>query len=139
MSGGARNDCRDAARRSVDRNERRLHAVRRKDGVDQHGLAGGQAVVIEDEVAEAVDDEVPLVELDPLQDVRMVADHQVGPGVDGGVGLGDLVGDRRVGVLDAPVKADDDVVDTLRLSRRMAFVTRLMSVRAVATPGPAPA
>ena len=35
----------------------------------------------------------------------MVADHQVGAGVDRGVGLGDLGGDRHVGVLDAPVKA----------------------------------
>ena len=94
--------------------------------------------MVEHQVAQAVDDEVAPVELGALEDVGMVADHHVGAGVDRGMCFGDLVGDRRVGVLDPPVKADDDVVDPA-LEPADGLLTRLMSVRAVATPGPLPA
>ena len=70
--------------------------------------------MVEDQVAKTVGDETFLVDLEALQHVRVVADHQVGAGVDGGVGDRRL--QARVGivlVLDAPVVADDHVVDLL--------------------------
>ena len=70
-----------------------------------------RCVVIEGEVADAVEDHLPLVPLDRLEDVGVVAQHQVGAGIDGRIAYVPLVGrevDGREGK--APVeRCDRDV------------------------------
>ena len=111
---------RDAGAGGVGRHQTRRHAVRPERRVDQHGLPRLDGHVVEDEVAEAVRDQPALVGLEPLQHVRVVADHEVGAGVDGGVRLTGLLADGVVLVLVAPV-------DSRRRRSRPCAASALMS------------
>ena len=102
----------------IDRDDPGHRRPRRAQGHAQdEGLAGRPAVVVEHEVAEAVGDQLVVVDLQPLDDVGMVAEDEVGARVDGLVCQGPLVGGGLRRVLGAPVEAHDDVVGLL-LGRR---------------------
>ena len=62
------------------------------------------------EIAETVRDELALVPLQSLQRVRVVADHDVRAGIDGGACLLVLILGREVGVLRALVELNDEKV-----------------------------
>ena len=82
--------------RHLDRHEARLEQrVAVPHRAQERRGEGGQEVLIEDEVAQAVDDEVAAVPLGALQHVGVVTDHDAGAGVDGGLGDAAHVVGRR--------------------------------------------
>ena len=62
---------------------------------------------VEDEVPQAVEDQGALVDLDPLQDVGVVADHQPRPGIDRRPPQGHLRPGQGAALAEAPVKGGD--------------------------------
>ena len=81
--------------------------------LDDGGLAVDGVLGVEDEVANAVVDFVATVLLDGLQGVGVVADEDVGSGVDERVGLHPLLRYGPEAVFFSPMQCDDD--DGLRL------------------------
>ena len=81
------------------------------------GLAGGPGVVVEHEVAQAVGDQLVVVHLQPLDDVRVVAQDEIRSGIDSLVCERALVCGCLRGVLGTPMEAHDDVLRLL-LGRR---------------------
>ena len=82
--------------------------------VDEHALQRRAGpVLVEDEVAHRVDDQLALVLLDALRPVGMVAQHHVGARVNRGAGDVCWIGRGILGVLDAPVEVGNDQVGLL--------------------------
>ena len=65
------------------RNVKDRNAVLVELGPEDHRGEGLGVALVEDEVAQGVGDQDALVDLEALQDVRMVADQEIGPRVDG--------------------------------------------------------
>ena len=96
------------------------------DGADLEGGGGDEELdggcggvdvgcLVEDEVAYAVVDVMPVVVLDGLEGVGMMANEYVGSGIDEGVGLHSLQRRGSEGVFCTPVEGDDD--DGFRASK----------------------
>ena len=81
------------------------------DPADEHRREGREEVLVEDEVAKAVDHELAAVPLESLDDVRVVTDDDVGARVDALMCrlAEELRG--RLGELEATVNLDDDEID----------------------------
>lgn len=73
-------------------------------------MRGDGPVLVEEEVSEGVDDGDSVVIFVGFDDVRVSANDSVGSGVDEGVGGFDLSGTWSWGVLNAPVRKDDDKI-----------------------------
>ena len=73
--------------------------------------------MVEDEVADAVVDAVAVVVLDGLEGMGVMADEDVGTGINQLAGFLALLGNGFQGVLSSPVKAHDDVGIRLRLAQ----------------------
>ena len=86
----------------------RCHAVTADLQPDDAGSAVNGLRLVEDEIADAVEDLVTAEVLDGLEAVGVVADKDVGTGKDELVGLMTLKGYRLKRVLAAPVERDDD-------------------------------
>ena len=84
---------------------------------DHAGAGVNGFLLVEDEVADAVVDAVAVVVLDALQGMGMMADKNVGSGINQLAGFLALLGNGFQGVFSSPVKADDDVGIRLRLAQ----------------------
>ncbi len=84
---------------------------------DHAGAGVDGALLVEDEVADAVVDAVAVVILDGLQGVGVMADEDVGSGINQLAGLLALLGNGFQSVLSSPVKTDDDIGFGLRLAQ----------------------
>lgn len=78
---------------------------------DDAGAGVERLLLVEDEVADAVEDGFAAVGLGALQRVGVVADDDVGTGINQGVGLQPLLGQRAQRMLSAPVQINDDNCD----------------------------
>ena len=91
---------------------------------DHAGAGVDGALLVEDEVADAVVDAVAVIVLDGLQGVGVVADKHVGAGINELAGFLPLLGNGFQGVFSAPVKAHDDIGFGLRLAQTDDSLTK---------------
>ena len=84
---------------------------------DHAGPGVDGALLVEDEVADAVVDAVAVVILDGLQGVGVMADEHVGSGINQLAGLLALLGNGLQGMFAAPMEADDDIGFGLRMAQ----------------------
>ena len=76
---------------------------------DHAGAGVDGTLLVEDEVADAVVDAVAVVVLDGLEGMGVMADEDVGSGINQLAGLFALLGYGFQGVFPAPVKTHDDI------------------------------
>ena len=71
----------------------------------------GRVELVEDEVAEGVGDEDAIADFEALDPVSLVANNEVGAGIDGGAEGFEAAVAGAVGVFGAGLNLDDDDVD----------------------------
>ena len=75
---------------------------------DDAGAGVERLLLVEDEVADAVEDWFTAVGFGGLQGVGVMSDDDVGAGINQGMGFQPLLGQRAQRVLGTPVQIDDD-------------------------------
>ncbi len=82
---------------------------------DEYGLPSREREhLIEDEIAEAVEDDAVFIFFNRLKNVGMMTDDEIGSGVDSGVGKFGLFGGEGGGVFVAEVEGDEEPIDLRR-------------------------
>ena len=91
---------------------------------DHAGAGVDGTLLVEDEVADAVIDAVAVVVLDGLEGMGVMADEDVGTGINQLAGFLALLWNWFQGVFSAPVKAHDDIGFGLRLAQTEDSLTK---------------